>query len=235
MTKDRRPKISDGQSDMTHAAYEAIRQLMFHNEIVPGQKISYRDLSERLGMSTTPIIQALKFLEFQNLVRHEPNRGYYTEPIDMHEVEEIYAARELIEVSLLPETIRRIDQEAILKLQAAFKSYSAAASGKSFTRRLALHKEFHLTLASLSGSRVQIQILRSLFDLLYLKFGGSIVFSHYTRDNENLLLHQHISEAVVGRNLTRAQDLLRRDIRETREQVLSDLGQLIADKTTAVF
>jgi DNA-binding GntR family transcriptional regulator len=231
----KRIKTSDGQSDMTHAAYEAIRQMMFHNEIVPGQKISYRDLSERLGMSITPIIQALKFLEFQDLVRHEPNRGYYTEPIDMHEIEEIYVSRELIEVSLLQETIERIDQETILKLQASFKSYSTAASGKSFTHRLVKHKEFHLALASISGSRIRIQILRSLFDLLYLKFGGSIVFSHYTRDNENLLLHQHISEAVIGRDLAMAQDLLRRDIRETREQVLSDLGQLIADKATAVF
>ena len=235
MTKGKRIKTADGRTDMTRAAYEAIRQLMFHNEIVPGQKISYRDLSERLGMSITPIIQALKFLEFQDLVRHEPNRGYYTAPIDMHEVEEIYATRELLEVSLLKETIGRVDQEAILKLQAVFKTYAATAAGISFTHRLVQHREFHLTLASLSGSRIRTQILRSLFDLLYLKFGGSIVFTRYTRDNENLLLHQSILEAVAARNLAKAQDQLRRDIRETREQVLSDLGQLITDKATAVF
>ena len=235
MAKGKRPKVSNGNSDMTRAAYEAIRQLMFHNEIAPGQKLSYRDLSERIGMSFTPIIQALKFLEFQDLVRHEPNRGYYTAPIDVHEVEEIYKARELIEVSLLDETISRIDQEAIQQLKFAFNSYSAAASGKSFTHRLIEHKKFHLTLASLSGSRVRIQILSSLFDQLYLKFGGSFIFRHYTRDNENMLLHQQISEAVVDRNLTRAQDLLRRDIMETREQVISDLGQFIEDKATAIF
>jgi DNA-binding GntR family transcriptional regulator len=228
-------KPQDGYSGMTHAAYEGIRQLMFQNEIVPGQKLFYRDLAERLGMSTTPIIQALKFLEFQNLVRHEPNRGYYTEPIDINEAEEIYAVRELIEVSLLAETIERIDQEGIGKLQVAFNAYSSAASEKSFTHRLALHREFHLTLAGLSGSRIRVQILRSLFDQLYLKFGGSVVFSHYRLDNENRLLHQHIMDAVVTRDLPKAQELLTRDIRETSEQVLSDLKQFHADKASATF
>ena len=52
----------------TRKAYLGIRNMLFHSEIVPGQKISYRDLAERLGMSQTPVIQALKWLEFQQLV-----------------------------------------------------------------------------------------------------------------------------------------------------------------------
>ena len=58
-------------------AYAGIRRMLFHNEIVPGQKIGYRDLAERIGMSQTPVIQALKWLEFQGLVRHEPQPGLF--------------------------------------------------------------------------------------------------------------------------------------------------------------
>jgi DNA-binding GntR family transcriptional regulator len=50
--------------DSTWKAYTGIRNMLFHNEIMPGQKIAYRDLAERLGMSQTPVIQALKWLEF---------------------------------------------------------------------------------------------------------------------------------------------------------------------------
>ena len=89
----------------TQIAYEGIRRMLFHNEIVPGSKISYRDLSERLGMSQTPVIQALKWLEFQQLVRHEPHRGYFTAEISLQEVEEVYELRELIELSLLSRTV----------------------------------------------------------------------------------------------------------------------------------
>ena len=93
------------QKDHTKKAYRGIRKMLFHKEIVPGQKIAYRDLSERLKMSPTPVIQALKWLEFQGLVRHEPNRGYYTEPISLEEAREIYELREILEISLLPDTI----------------------------------------------------------------------------------------------------------------------------------
>ena len=58
------PSIAKQKPDTghTHKAYQGIRQMLFHNEIVPGQKIAYRDLAERLGMSQTPVIQALKWL-----------------------------------------------------------------------------------------------------------------------------------------------------------------------------
>lgn len=89
--------------------------MFFLNKIIPGQKISYGDLAKRLNMSTTPVIQALKHLEIQGLVRHESNRGYYTENISLSEVIEIYDFRELIEVSLLPDTISGMNKTKLKK------------------------------------------------------------------------------------------------------------------------
>ena len=59
----------NGKSDLTWKAYMAIRQMLFYNEIHSGQKIKYKDLSTRIGVSMTPVIQALKWLEFTNIVR----------------------------------------------------------------------------------------------------------------------------------------------------------------------
>jgi DNA-binding GntR family transcriptional regulator len=47
------PKPNHRSAGRTREAYQGIRRLLFHNEIAPGQKISYRDLAERLGMSQT--------------------------------------------------------------------------------------------------------------------------------------------------------------------------------------
>ena len=62
MTKRAAPPGNDNGKAVGHTrkAYLGIRNLMLHNELAPGQKIAYRDLAERLGMSQTPIIQALK-------------------------------------------------------------------------------------------------------------------------------------------------------------------------------
>lgn len=84
--------------DHVEVAYDGIRMMLLKNEILPGRKISYRQLAEKLSMSLTPVIQALKRLEYQGLVRHEPNRGYFTEPMSLQEVQEIYEMREVLEI-----------------------------------------------------------------------------------------------------------------------------------------
>ena len=105
------------KEDFTREAYMGIRRMFFLNEIIPGQKISYGDLANRLNMSTTPVIQALKRLEFQGLVRHEPNRGYYTENVSLEEITEIYEFREIIEVALLPKTIEKLTKRGLNRLK----------------------------------------------------------------------------------------------------------------------
>lgn len=202
-------------------AYEGIRRMMFYNEIVPGQKISYRDLSDRLGMSQTPIIQALKWLEFQQLVRHEPNRGYYTAPVDPKEVEQIYDLREIIEVSLLPKIFEHADLEGMQKLEMAVNDHLTASREMYINERLRKDMALHLVLAEISGCGVQHQVLRNLFDLLYLKYGGNILFttSMKSADTEHLRLF----EAIARKDLKSSRKILTQHIRRVKDHVLNGL------------
>jgi len=185
------------KDDFAREAYMGIRRMFFLNEIVPGQKISYGDLAKRLQMSTTPVIQALKRLEYQGLVRHEPNRGYYTENISLKEITEIYEFRELIETSLLSKTISRIDDQGLKKLKKALDSHLDAVRDIYLKERLLKDMEFHLTLAELSGAAIQVNALRSIFDLLYLKYRGNILFitPMETVDSEHIKLYESIAAA----------------------------------------
>ncbi|MBN2232347.1 MAG: GntR family transcriptional regulator [Deltaproteobacteria bacterium] len=195
--------------------------MLFHNEIVPGQKISYRDLSERLGMSATPVIQALKWLEFQGLVRHEPNRGYFAEPVSATEVKEIYDLRELLEPSLLPEVAARLDDTGAARLRAALDAHIQATRDIYISNRLLSDKDFHLTLAALSGNRVKLQVLRNLFDLLYLKYRAAILFiSPVSTAGDD---HRQLVELLLAGRLDDARESLARHIATVREHVLDGL------------
>ena len=228
-----KPKDKAAREDHTQKAYNGIRHMLFHNEIAPDQKIVYNDLAKRLGMSATPVIQALKLLEIQGLVRREPNRGYFTEPISLKEVREIYQTRELIEVSLLPATIERLDEAGITRLKKALEDHQNASERVYLNERLLMDMAFHTTLASLSGSRVQQKILRSLFDLLYLKYRGSILFVNFMKTVD--IAHKSIFDAVVARDLARSRDLLSAHITSVREHVLEGLGRMIAEKQAPTF
>ncbi len=218
-------------SDHTRLAYRGIRNLMLHNELTPGQKFSYRDLAERLGMSQTPIIQALKWLEFQQLVRHEPHRGYFTAPIDSREVDEIYQTRELIEGALLGATLERLDDAGLQHLQRALAEHHKASRERYLAERLEKDMAFHLTLASLSGNRIQRRILADLFDLLYLKYGGRILFSTSMASADSD--HQELYDRIADRDLQSARRTLSRHIRRVRRHVLRGLAQITAEKDRA--
>ena len=218
-------KKKRGRKDYTQQAYQGIRRLFFLNEIVPGQKISYRDLAERLKMSQTPVIQALKRLEYQGLVRHEPNRGYYTEPISLKEVTEIYDFRELIEISLLPKTLDRVTDKGLAKLEKALKNHLEAVRDISIKERLMKDMEFHLVLAGLSGCTVQVNTLKSLFDLLYLKYRGNILFvTPMDRvDNE----HQIIFDAVAASDLDAATQVLSGHIKNVKKHAILCIEKMV--------
>jgi DNA-binding GntR family transcriptional regulator len=225
------PDSPNGAMGHTRKAYLGIRNMMLHNELTPGQKIAYRDLAERLGMSQTPIIQALKWLEFQQLVRHEPNRGYFTAPVDLKEVEEIYDVRETIELRLLPGIVQSIDPRGIRTLRTALEAHLKASREIYLAERLKQDREFHLTLARLSGHQVHCRILQDLFDLLYLKYSGNVLFS--TSMDSADADHQALFDSVVDHDLKSARRILAGHIRRVREHVLKGLRQITAAKQRA--
>ena len=221
------------KEDFTQEAYMGIRRMFFLNEIIPGQKISYGDLAKRLNMSTTPVIQALKRLEFQGLVRHEPNRGYYTENISLEEITEIYEFRELIEVSLLPLTIERMTKPRLAKLKKALDYHLDAVRDIYLKDRLLKDMELHLTLAQLSGNKIRINTLKALFDLLYLKYRGNILFvtPMETVDAE----HQQLYEDIASGNLKGAQTILSQHISNVKKHAILSIERINQEKYNAIL
>jgi DNA-binding GntR family transcriptional regulator len=217
--------------DSSQIAYHGIRRMIYTRELVPGQKIAYRELAEKLHLSPTPIIQALKRLELLSFVSHEPNRGFCMTPFSIKEIEEIYEMRELIEPSLLRATIHNLNKEALGKLKAALHAHQAAEREIYLKERLFKNREFHLTLASLSGKETQVRTLENLFDILFLKYGNLPRTSLTATDQE----HQEIYDTVSVRSLERAQSVLKNHVTNVKVQVLAGVRKMLAEQEKAEF
>ncbi len=174
MSGGRHPRKT-ARMDLARKAYLGIRQMLFYNEIMPGQKIKYQDLANRIGVSITPVIHALKWLEFKNIVRHEPNRGYFVNEVSLQEIKEIYDTRLLLEVSLVPEIIDRAQKKSIRRVQKFQRAYQTAVADENYYGRLMTDMEFHLALAAISHCRIQLKMLQELFDILLLKYTRNLV------------------------------------------------------------
>jgi DNA-binding GntR family transcriptional regulator len=207
--------------------------MLYNKELVPGQRIAYRDLAEKLELSSTPIIQALKWLELEGFVQHEPNRGYSMAPFSLREVEELYEIRELIEPSLVPAAIEKIDKKGLSELKAALEAHLSAEREFYLKERLFRNREFHMTLASLSGKATQIRILQNVFDMIFLKYGGNYfpISSLSATDQA----HQEVYDAVALRSLERAQSVLKNHLTNVKIQVMTSIRKVLAEKERTEF
>ena len=217
--------------DSSQIAYQGIRRMIYAKELVPGQKIAYRDLAEKLDLSPTPIIQALKRLELLGFVSHETNRGFFMTPFSLKEIEEIYEMRELIEPSLLAATVQSIDKKGLAELKSALEAHLSAERDFYLKDRLFKNREFHLVLAGLSQKETQIRILRNLFDILFLKYSDLPRSSLVATDQE----HQEIFDAVSLRSMDRAQTVLKNHVTNVKVQVLTSVRKMLAEQERSEF
>lgn len=233
MENNKKKNIKKQKEDSSLIAYHGIRHMLYNKEIVPGQRIAYRDLAERLELSFTPIVQALKWLELQGFVQHEPNRGYSMAPFSLREIEELYEIRELIEPSLVPAAIEKIDKRGLSELKAALEAHLAAEREFYLKERLFKNREFHMTLASLSGKATQIRILQNVFDMLFLKYGGNYfpISSLSATDQA----HQEIYDAMALRSLERAQSVLKNHLTNVKIQVMTSIKKILAEQERTDF
>lgn len=233
MVKEKKINNKKQKEDSSQTAYQGIRHMLYNKELIPGQRIAYRDLAEKLGLSPTPIIQALKWLELQGFVQHEPNRGYSMAPFSLKEIEELYEIRELIEPALIPATIEKIDKQGISDLKVALEAHLSAEREFYLKERLFKNREFHMTLASLSGKTTQLRILQNVFDMLFLKYGGNYfpISSLSSTDQA----HQEIYDAVALRSMERAQSVLKNHLTNVKIQVMTSIKKVLEEQERTEF
>ena len=214
--------------DLAQKAYQGIRQMLFFNEIIPGQKIKYQDLADKIGVSITPVIHALKWLEFKNIVSHEPNRGYFVNEVSLKEIKEIYDTRLLLEVSLVPEIINSVDDESLQRLKQSQDDYYAAVEEEDYYSRLMTDMKFHLTLASISQCRIQLKMLQELFDMLLLKYTRNLVLLGIL--DSSLKEHATIFNSLENRDAVSLKNALSAHLDHVRTHITEGFKRMFVRK-----
>jgi DNA-binding GntR family transcriptional regulator len=232
MTTRKTKNRKDSREDSSQIAYQGIRRMLYTKELVAGQKIACAEIADKLGLSPTPIIHALKRLELLGFVSHELNRGFHITPFSIEEIEEVYEMRELLEPSLLRATIENLKKESITDLKKAMEAHLAAERDFHLRERLFKNKEFHMTLASLSGKETQIRMLKNLFDILFLKYGGLPPSASLSSTDQE---HQEIYDSIAMRSLDRAQRVLKNHITNVKIQFLSSVRKMLEEQERAEF
>ena len=210
--------------NLSGQVYSQIKTLILCNEILPGQKLHHQELSERLGVSRTPVREALTRLVQEGYVSLLPNRGFTCKEIRLQEADELYQLREALEAFAVEKAIENLTEAAFTELSAKINLYGKDVR-KRFTRdRLVYDQDVHLEIARLSGNETLTKTLAQVFERIILKRRTDGLYDPargITAHQEHLKLLQ----AMKKRSTQDAVKLVRAHIRAGRNNVLADLKQ----------
>jgi DNA-binding GntR family transcriptional regulator len=111
-----------------YEAYEKVKSLILNHQLSPGQKLIYRDLEEKIGMTKTPIINGLIMLEKEGFVVAKKNRGFYCSEINSGEAKQIFDLREKLENLAIEYAVGNYIKEDLEILKRKLKEYDAYPS-----------------------------------------------------------------------------------------------------------
>ncbi len=198
---------------------DVLRTAIIRGELVPGSIHSVASLAAALGVSRTPVREALIELASRGMVRFERNRGVRILQNSVHDIEEVFDLRLLLEVPAVRRAVERVDRRALRSLEAEYNGMVRAAAADD-EQALWLHdRGFHHRLLSLSGNRRLADYVDSLRDMVLLR--GATTAGRSRSLEAIALEHKAILDAVRAGDPDAAAAAMEQHLRTTAELLVA--------------
>jgi DNA-binding GntR family transcriptional regulator len=138
----------DANVSNTQDVYLRLREMLLNGEIVPGTVISQVTLARELGVSTTPLREAMRLLQAEGLLIAEHNRRMRVAPLDPRDIDAVYASRILIEALAIRLTVPTFTPADIAGLHTDLDEMAHAAEAEDISAWEPVHQRFHRALIS---------------------------------------------------------------------------------------
>jgi DNA-binding GntR family transcriptional regulator len=142
--------------------YRTLKEMVILFKIRPEERVNESELAVALGVSRTPLREALHRLVAENMLTMVPNRGFYGRKLVRQEVFDLYELRNTLEMGAIALALERASDEAIEALRQSWIAVMVNAPQRS-TLELVLEDEaFHVALAQLSGNQEMANSLAAI-------------------------------------------------------------------------
>jgi DNA-binding GntR family transcriptional regulator len=142
--------------------YEQLKAMAVTYAFKPGERLNEVEIARHLGVSRTPLREALNRLNTEGFLRFIPGKGFYCRELDAHEVFDLYEFRKSIEVAAIRLSVERARNEDIAALLAFLDETGPDPGERSTTELVALDEMFHERLMAMSGNAEMLRVLRNV-------------------------------------------------------------------------
>lgn len=212
-----------GRNSLAESAYRQLKAAILSCRFLPGALLGAPQLAESLEMSRSPVHEALKTLCQEGLVVVEARVGYRVTPVTVRDIEEIFELRLLDEVHGAGLAAARAATRDVEILRAQHERGKAivgtgSSDDPAYLESLAAsNREFHVSVAAMSGNRRLARIVGALLDE-----GQRIHFLYFLNHRVFVDRHAAVIDALAARDPDAAREAMATHIRETAEGTLAE-------------
>jgi len=225
MEENNSPPFPIDVTNLSEKVYRFIKQRILQSDYPPGYKLNVHQISQALGVSHTPVKDALARLAGENLVEISSRTGTYVKSISGEEIHEIIQTRIILETAVMEMVAKRITDAQLATLEEIYQKSEALAvqaNDREGYRAFMEHdSRFHLFFFQLAGNKRLLDIYRNLnAHMQFVRFrlmnhaGGKLP----TTDRE----HERILDALRERNPAKAKEAIRNHLLKIDATCIAD-------------
>jgi len=200
--------------NLDQKACSILKDMIIERKLLPGQKIPQEKLARDLGISRTPLINALKFLEQEKLVESVPRRGFFVRLFSKEEMIYIFELREVLEGLAARRAASNITDSQIIELNSFFQHFARQKNISNYKGYAREDRRFHNFVIDVGAK----EFLKSI-----LLTTNIISFSYQVLNSEGLVrppdetIQEHLAviEAIKERHSEAAEDLMRQHFKKS--------------------
>lgn len=216
MTKDLE-FTSTGGSSLRNKVFKYIKSHIISGAYNPGDTLLESKLAEELGVSRTPIREAIRLLELEGLVEVTTKKGAVVLGISSEDVQDIYAIRQMVESLAARWAAERISDADLKELQKLHELMEFYGQKQNVEEVAELDNQFHRIIYAGSGSRILYLTLRNLHQ--YVRMARIKSLSFHNRLPQTITEHQAILDALVARDPQAAENALAEHVKNVYQNI----------------
>jgi DNA-binding GntR family transcriptional regulator len=199
-------------------AFQSIKAAILSQRLVPGNVYNEQGLAKELGISKTPVREALLDLSIKGFVTLLPRRGVRINVLTEKDISNLYEVRRALETAMMRCITPKLTEEDFRKIETIHHKGGEAIQSNDRVGYLQVDREFHLALANLTENRYMITSIENIRDLI--DWMGFKALTRQGRMGEVQQEHQEVIENLRRRDSEGAGRFMEEHIRITEKNVL---------------
>ncbi|NLW24198.1 MAG: GntR family transcriptional regulator [Clostridia bacterium] len=198
--------------------FETLREAIINHVLKPGERLMEVRLAEEMGVSRTPVREAIRKLELEGLVDIVPRKGVYVAGISLKDVQEVFEVRGALEALAANLASQRITPEEIVELKKRLDREDNETKANNLPNIIRTDTEFHDLIYKAARNSRLLNSINNLREQLHRFRSASL--ARPGRSETALAEHQNIYEAIANRDAKLAEQLAWEHIENAKKAML---------------